>query len=570
MEFTGIFKKLFLTAGIFFLITAGSVKAANFGDIVNFNVEKSFDVSARNQITATLVKVANHLYFYIEKPWWDLQPQAKQVEILNSLDNLSAEFDNKIYPTLTSAFGSELKPGIDKDNRITVLFEQMNSAEGGYFRTTDEYEKLQLPASNEREMVYLSLDYFNSPQLKTVLAHEFVHLITFNQKNKIFGVEDDTWLNEARADYASTILGYDDKYDGSNLQQRVRDFIENSSDSITEWAGTKYDYASVSVFMHYLADHYGTGILIDSLKSKNVGIASINYALQKQGYKENFQQIFTDWTIASVLNSCSASQKYCYLNPNLKNFRLGTTLNFLPLTGNVSLSVANVTKSWTGNWLKFIGGNGDLKLSFSSLKGLNFKVPYILEDSAGSYAVKFFSLNNDEKGEINISKFGLDYKSLIIIPSLQPIVQQSDGLEPAYPFSYTVEIMRSSPVGEQELIQQLLDKIAALKQEIARLQSQRDNPNGQTFCSQLNNNLYFGLSRNSDVECLQNFLKNQGAEIYPEGLVTGNFGNLTKAAVIRFQEKYAFEILMPAGLPKGTGYVGGQTRAKINQILNGG
>jgi len=565
---------LILVAALFFLVAVGYplglVRAANYGDIVNFNVDKNFDASARTKITATLIKTANNLYFYIEKTWWDSQPQAKQIEVLAYLDNLSYEFDSKIYPILTSVFGSEWKPGVDGDNRITVLFEAMNSNESGYFRTTDEYIKLQLPDSNEREMVYLSLDHFSDPKLKIFLAHEFTHLITFNQKNKNFNIEEDTWLNEARADYSSTILGYDDKYEGSNLQQRVKNFIENPSDSITEWIGTKYDYASASIFMHYFIDHYGIDILIDSLKSKYIGIDSINYVLQKSGSKDNFEQIFTNWTIASVLNNCSIGQKYCYLNQNLKNFRLGPSLNFLPLTGNVSLSVTNVTKSWTGNWIKFIGGNGDLKLDFSSLKGLNFRVPYIVEDSAGSYAVKFLVLDKDEKGEININKFGSDYKSLIIIPSLQSDIYKSDDLEPTYPFSYTVAVTGFTPVGDQDLIQQLLDRIAALRQEIARLQGQKNNSNSQNFCSQLDSNLYFGMANNSDVKCLQEFLKNQGADIYPEGFVTGNFANLTKQAVIKFQEKYVSDILTPIGLSNGTGYVGAQTRMKINQILNGG
>lgn len=76
------------------------------------------------------------------------------------------------------------------------------------------------------------------------------------------------------------------------------------------------------------------------------------------------------------------------------------------------------------------------------------------------------------------------------------------------------------------------------------------------------------MMNNSEVRCLQEFLKNQGSEIYPEGQITGNFLSLTQAAVIRFQEKYASEILTPLGLPKGTGFVGNLTRIKINQLLN--
>jgi peptidoglycan hydrolase-like protein with peptidoglycan-binding domain len=342
------------------------------------------------------------------------------------------------------------------------------------------------------------------------------------------------------------------------LQQRVRDFIENPSDSITEWTGKKYDYASASLFLHYLVDHYGISILTDSLSSKYVGIDSINYALKKVGYEDDFSHIFTNWTIASILNNCSANKKYCYLNQNLSRFKLAPALNFLPLTGNVSLSVTNVTKSWAGNWLKFIGGNGDLKLNFSTLRGLASRVPYILEDSAGSYAVNFLALDSGGKGEISVEKFGTDYKSLIIIPSLQSQIYNIEGLEPTYPYTYSVEIMGSAQDGNQDIIQQLLDKIAYLKAEIAKLIAP---------CSSLNNNLYFGMANNNEVRCLQTFLKNQGAGIYPEGLVTGNFGSLTKAAVVRFQEKYAAEILTPLGLSSGTGIVGPATRAKINQLL---
>jgi len=71
--------------------------------------------------------------------------------------------------------------------------------------------------------------------------------------------------------------------------------------------------------------------------------------------------------------------------------------------------------------------------------------------------------------------------------------------------------------------------------------------------------------RLEDVKNLQAFLK-LDPSIYPEGLVTGYFGTITKAAVIRFQEKYGSEILTPLGLKSGTGYVGPFTRAKLNSL----
>lgn len=73
-------------------------------------------------------------------------------------------------------------------------------------------------------------------------------------------------------------------------------------------------------------------------------------------------------------------------------------------------------------------------------------------------------------------------------------------------------------------------------------------------------------SRGEEVSALQTILAKDPA-IYPEGLITGYFGLLTRAAVIRFQEKYREEILKPIGLALGTGYVGPKTMAKLNELL---
>ncbi len=72
-------------------------------------------------------------------------------------------------------------------------------------------------------------------------------------------------------------------------------------------------------------------------------------------------------------------------------------------------------------------------------------------------------------------------------------------------------------------------------------------------------------SKGEDVSELQKCLA-QDAEVYPEGEITGFFGPKTKAAVIRFQEKYAADILTPIGLKNGTGDVKPMTREKLNQV----
>ncbi|MDO8530334.1 MAG: peptidoglycan-binding protein [bacterium] len=549
-----------------FLIAAHSstVLAADVGDVATFTIDENLDASQRAQVSAVLIKSEANLYFYVEKSWWDAQVSGKKSEVQNSLENLSQEFDAKIYPTLTSVFGSEWNPGVDGDKKITLLFHSMKEGMSGYFRSADEYLKLQVPGSNEREMLYFPTSQIESSRLKVAVAHEFVHLITFNQKERLRDVQEEVWLNEARADFSSHILGYDDVYEGSNLQKRVRDFLVKPTDSLTEWQESKYDYGVASMFAHYLVDHYGITVLSDSLKSRLTGIASINDVLLKNSYQENFSEVFTNWTIASFINDCSTDLKYCYLNKNLTGLKVNPALIFLPVSGSSSLSSTNVTKNWAGNWQKIIGGDGDLKLEFSSLTGLNFKVPYIVIDENNTYSIQRLNLDANEKGEINLKDFGSKYLSLIIIPSLQSKLAGFNGAELTHPYTIKATILGDVVQEEENIIQKLLAQIEALKKQIANLESGGNSG----ACASIQSNLYLGVVNKTEVTCLQSFLKSQGTSIYPEGLVTGNFGSLTRAAVIRFQEKYASEILAPAGFAKGTGFVGAFTRSKINALLS--
>jgi len=125
----------------------------------------------------------------------------------------------------------------------------------------------------------------------------------------------------------------------------------------------------------------------------------------------------------------------------------------------------------------------------------------------------------------------------------------------------TKPISQMTKVEIQAEITKIIALIAQLQQELVKMLANGSVVSG----TKLTQVLQLGSS-NNEVKLLQTWLA-RDPSIYPEGKITGYFGALTKTAVIKFQEKYASEILTPNGLIKGTGMVGASTRAKLNSLF---
>lgn len=569
--------KFFLAATFFTLfVLAGNA----FADTQTFFVEPEFDLLKRDQLSAVLIKTSPKMYWYAESDWLAGLNSLERGSVNIAIDKLDREFTNTIYPRLTMQFGSEWKPGIDGDERITVLLHRMRQDAGGYWVSSDEYDRLQIPRSNQREMVYLDANQVTQPLMKSFLAHEFMHLIIFNQKERRFGIEEEVWLNEGMAEMGPAFLGYDDEYKGSNLERRVRDFLRTPNDSLTEWENTSFDYGTANLFVRYIADRLGWDFIADLLQVPDVGIKGINSALANDNSALDFAELFTDWTVTLALRKCSLGQRYCYLDKNLQDLWVLPSLYNLPNEGDVSVSVSIKAKDWAGNWYRFIGGHGDLELNFTSPEEVGIRVPYLLEREAdGTLELRELDFDDGSSASLTIENFNKKFSSLTLIPSIQHGFSSAAGPQPSYELSWSISLSgeKKSLAGppaaepsESPTPEQLLQKIAELKAMIADLQAKIAVLQGRKIssvsCASFETNLFYGM-QGPQVRCLQEFLKNQGPEIYPEGLVTGNFLELTRAAVIRFQEKYASEILAPLGLSEGTGFVGPFTRTKIKDLL---
>lgn len=385
----------------------------SIGTKTDFYTEAGFSEENKGQVTATLISSPDNLHFYIETSFWDSKDENAKKEIKDSLGALSKEFNEVIYPQLTSVFGNEALRGADRDERLTIVFHNLKQGVNGYIRNIDAYEKRINPFSNQRKLIYISTDLILGEYLKETIAHEFVHLITLNKKDLEYGVAEDKWLNEARAEYAVTLLGYNQG--GGYIDKRITSFIEKPYTSLMFWDNSNYDYGVVNSFIHYLVDHYGVDILIDSLNSSKKGIESINEALLKNSFKDSFSDIFTNWTIAVYVNDCSLGEKYCFKDKNFQGKTIIPFSNFLPLSGESTLYAGQVLSNYSAHWQRYVGGRGELKVSFSNPSGVVSKLPYIIKNISGENDVRFIDISGQEV-ELIISNFGKDVSSVTFIP----------------------------------------------------------------------------------------------------------------------------------------------------------
>src|SRR3989344_3197408 len=344
-------KTLLIIAAIimpFFMFSSAFADAQ--GQNVSFSVNEGFDKLGRSSMTATLRHISENAYFYVDDDYWNTLGFSGRQNLMSGISELASDFDATIYPTETSFWGQEPKPGVDGDNRITILLEQLKSGNGGYFSTSNGYPKTSAPDSNEREMVVISAESVSNSYTRIFLAHEFQHLISFNQKELLRDVTEDVWLNELRSEYSVTLIGYNNIFNNSNLERRAETFFDNPSDSLTEWPNASLAYSSVA--------------------------------------------LFAGWLAANYINDGSVDSRFSYANAGLKNFK-ASPQRLTILSGSESSVFDYSLKPWQGYGHKFLVSgalSGDKAIKLSPA----FNSRFAYADNLGRFSVldKEFYVND--------------------------------------------------------------------------------------------------------------------------------------------------------------------------------
>ncbi|MDD3032908.1 MAG: hypothetical protein PHF88_02980 [Candidatus Pacebacteria bacterium] len=433
----------------------------------SFYIDPSFSSNSSNYtLKATKVLQKNGLEIYIDTSYWNTKTEEEQDKIENDLIGISERF--VINQTkVISLFGREAYPGIDNNTNVVVLLHPLKNDAKGYIRVIDKYEKVVAPLSNESEMVYLDVQKTDSPFFDSFLIHEYTHLIFLNQKpNSEAYTEENTWLAELYSEYAATMI-QDSKVYGY-FDQRIKDFFTSPSDSLTQWNGDVYDYASILLFAHYIVDNYGKEILSESMKSTTIGIESINTALKRKGYTETFEDVFNNFVVALAINDCSSNNKYCFKNEKLKNFTILPFSNFLPYSGNAIISIGQNIYNWSAQWQKFSGGNGELEITFNGEDGANIKAKYIAKTKDGKYTVGNLELNEFKDGKVLIPDINNEYDSIIIVPIMADSTIDTNSLK-RWGYEIKAQIISKE---EEPVIDNTLESIFNLNKPLSQMTRQ--------------------------------------------------------------------------------------------------
>ncbi|HOI92442.1 MAG TPA: hypothetical protein PLK28_18210 [Candidatus Rifleibacterium sp.] len=433
---------------------APEIRSFNIGDTQTFwtknVVENKFE-----ETRAVLKAIGKNCYVFLEEGK-TLAPEA--------IEKVRKSFDEVIYPTNTANFGSEWKPGIDGDDRIYLLMFDIKDGYngtggfvGGYFYAIDAYQQEKLPAhlkSNEREMLYLDINPSDpaSDRFQNTIAHEFQHMIHFNQDSSEY-----TWVNEACSQIAPYLCGF-------GHANQVVSFMRTPDNSLTAWSKQQMlaNYGQVYLWNYYIMHHYlrenpemRTQFFKNLVASKKQGVAGYVEALG--AVSRGFTQTFDRFAIANFVNDTRVAKGEFGYDKTLGKLKLPVSDTIAVLPGEVAGEVF----LWSADAVKIDLANArsSLKVNFQGFRGKmgedqynSFTVALVMQDSTGTKPSQLSFINVQpigsklQGGEIAIdATAGFDSAMLIVVAQADEEVDDRVYAN-AIGMKYTVKVTDSGAV----------------------------------------------------------------------------------------------------------------------------
>lgn len=229
-----------------------------------------------------------------------------------TLRDLVSTFEEHILPTAARNFG--VARDIDGDGRFTILLTGKlaslageNGALDGFVRGADFDPRMPEPFGNRADMMYLSADLQSGPYLRTILAHEYTHAVTFcrkvvDQPNGFSGNHDEEgWLDEGLAHLTEDLH----RFSRENLDYRVRAFLaapERYQLVVKDYYEADLfrshgNRGSTYLFLDWCAEQFGPGFLPSMVRSPLRGIENL-----ERTTGASFEELYRQWSAQLYLD----------------------------------------------------------------------------------------------------------------------------------------------------------------------------------------------------------------------------------------------------------------------------
>ncbi|MGI8424671.1 MAG: hypothetical protein ACR2NO_11285 [Chloroflexota bacterium] len=237
------------------------------------------------QVQATLRHASEHLLFYVQDGG-----SGANVTI-DALAASAATFETKTLPLLLRYFGD-----LPEKPRVTIFNGRVPGV-GGYFSSSDMLPRSVNPFSNERPMVFMSLDATRpgTSAYDAVLAHELQHFVHAQAHP-----QQDSWINEGAAELAMAVAGYEQT-------AAARAYLNNPEIQLNGWADRPSEsqpyYGGGYLILEYFAQRMGGYERIkDLISSPGTSVNTFEHYFQRHAPQLRFDDLFRDFAVANVLN----------------------------------------------------------------------------------------------------------------------------------------------------------------------------------------------------------------------------------------------------------------------------
>ena len=262
-------------------------------------------------VEGRLRAVGRHVQVYVD----DRDTATVGAEVIR---DVVGTFDERIHPTAARTMG--LARDADGDGRFTVLLSSWltrlaggRHAVDGFVRGADLDLSLNAPFSNRCDMMYLSTTLGTGTHLRTVMAHEYTHAVTFSARLAAAtrlgrpAIEEEGWLEEGLAHLAEDQYAFS----RSNLDYRVSAFLSSPEryrlvvdDYYTaDLFRSHGNRGGTYLFLRWCADVYGPGLLPALIHSERRGVANLEAATGM-----GFEELYRRWSIALFLGGIESGR----------------------------------------------------------------------------------------------------------------------------------------------------------------------------------------------------------------------------------------------------------------------